>query len=136
MAVAGAYAVNPIEGHHSFGWVGFESVYTVGGSGALTGVRTAGIRSITRNGAGDYTMVLDAKYVDIYNFIGTVSGTFTRTDGTRVWLSAISTDTTTGATSIQFFVYVDSGAGTTKTDIASGNTLRLTFAAKAAIAGY
>lgn len=120
----------PSEGSHAFGRVDFDCKYTVGSTGALTAVRNGGIYSITRNGAGDYTAVLDAKYLDVYNFVGSISGTFDRTNGLMVWLSAVSNDSATGYTSVQFFVYPADGSSTTKTDILSGNTLRFFMTAK------
>lgn len=126
-----APVVYPSDGEHAFGRMGFDCTYTVGASGALTAVRNGGINSITRNGAGDYTAVLDAKYIDVYNFVGTTSGTFDRTNGNLVWLSAVGTDATTGFTSVRFFVYPMDGASTTKTDILSGNGLRFSFGVKA-----
>jgi hypothetical protein len=136
--VGAAPIVYESEGEHAFGHMGFDFVYTVGASGALTAVRNDGITSITRNGAGDYTMVLDALYVDIYSYRVDVEGTadaaITRTDGTLFWPLGTGKDTTTGFTYVRFGFYPNDGASTTLTDVKSGNTLRGCIDAKSRLA--
>lgn len=117
--------LNPSLGDHALGAVTFDLVYTVGASGVLTAVYNGGIKSVTRDSAGQYTFTVnDGQYVGSYEILPRVemiaSGP-TTTDGCDGYVTVNTlASTNPGVFTVVFF---PKGTSVTPTDIASGNTL-------------
>lgn len=101
---------------------------TFGAAGAptLDAVNSKGIKSITRNSAGNYTVVLgSALAVDVYPRLFNVTGVFIKASGTPAapghYLVSQQVATAASPSFIIQFLAVD---GTTATDPASGEEWR------------
>lgn len=92
------------------GRVGINADISIGASGAPTLNTGRYVESVTRNGAGDYTIVLDDKYADI------LSASFTLIDSTAVDLTFQVTGVANGNKEITFV----SKAAATETDPSDG----------------
>lgn len=101
--------------------------FTVGAAGAptLDAVNSKGIRSITRNSAGNYTIVLgSAIAVDVYpRLVGFKATIIKATAATAPFVQMISQQVT-NITSPSFIIQFYAPDGTTATDPANGEEVR------------
>lgn len=93
------------------------ALITFGSSGAPTLTTGHGITSITRNSTGDYTLVLQDKYVSLK----CVSGTFEKTTGEDIRLQMKSETVSATTKAINFLTLTSASA----TDPSSGAKLYL-----------
>ncbi len=103
-------------------------VATIGASGAATITRGSGLFNITRNAAGDYTIgFLAGPCTQVVSVEGSVGLFAATTGGVRVmWVTDNGTSTSTPGIGIAVWGEAD----TTKTEIASGNSLYIRFKVK------
>jgi hypothetical protein len=94
---------------------------SIGSSGAPTIVSALGIASITRNGAGDYSIVLSDSYVSFKFFEGVLLSTSGEDINFQMHSEAVSS-----TKEVRFLTI----AGSTKTDPSNGAKLHLRIVVK------
>lgn len=98
------------------------ALITFGSSGAPTLTSGYGVTSITRNSAGDYTLVLDSRFYALKNF----SGTFEKSTGEDIRLQMKSETVNASSKAINFFTLT----GASATDPSSGSKVYLKIEVK------
>lgn len=110
--------LTPSDGEHDGNFVGTSLRYSVGASGALTGVNTRGVKSVTRNSAGSYTFKLNAPYPGgILYYAVNIIGAYTTAGGT---VGVMTVDSSKSSTAPLFTIVFYAVGTQTATEVDSG----------------